>query len=152
MIFLSLLSLGYAKDLDNRIGVGLDNWLNETPSISIRYGIPMPKEIFEVQVEGLLGINTHPSNPDNLLIGARGLYALVVEDSVNVYGAAAIAGLIVDGTSAVRLQPGLEVQYFPLGTGNASISAGIGLNLDLGVGNTRTYIHGSALGGFHYWF
>ena len=69
-----------------------------------------------------------------------------------MYGTAAMAGLMIDGTSAFRVQPGLEVQYFPLGTSNLSVSAGIGINLDLGVGNTRSYISGSALGGCHYWF
>ena len=152
MIFFSLLPITFAKELDNRIGVGIDSWLSDIPAISVRYGVPLPKDILEVQAEGLFGFNTDPSQPNNLLVGMRGLYAVVVEDNLNVYGTAAIAGLMIDGTGAFRFQPGMELQYFPLGTGNLSISAGIGLNLDLGVGNTRSYFSGSALGGCHYWF
>ena len=152
LLVLTFLSTASAKDLDKRIGVGLDNWLSDSVSISARYGLPLPNNLYEAQLEGLLGFSTSPTNPNKFLIGARALYAVVVEDNKNLLITGALAGMNIDGLAALRLQPGLEAQFFLMGLDNLSLSAGMGVNFDLGTGNTKVELSGSALGGFHYWF
>ncbi len=148
--FLLFQTSAQAKDLDNKLGVGLDTWLSDTPALSARYALKMPG-VREAQIEGILGFSTDPSSPNQFSIGVRALYSVVVEDHMNLNLTGGLAGLNKDGTGALRIQPGLEAQFFLWGLDNLSFNAGVGANFDIGAGNTQTKITGSVLAGFHYW-
>ena len=60
--------------------------------------------------------------------------------------------LMLNGTGALRLQPAMEFQYFFMGLDNLSFTAGVGLNVDVGAGNSKVELASSMLGGLHYWF
>lgn len=141
-----------AKDLGNRIGVGMQTQLGAVPALSVRYGLPMPNPAINIQVEGDFGLYSAQSEPTALVLGGRALYAVVVEDNMNLYAYGGAAYLDEGGASTFRLQPGLEIQAFPFGLENLGLTAGTGLNIDLGGGQTGLSTLGSVLAGFHYWF
>lgn len=137
-----------AKDLGNRVGVGVRNATDGLPSLSARYGLPSSNPAINIQVEGNVGFN---SNTGATYVGGRGLYAVVVEDNMNLYGYAAL-GYQSDGIDGgLRLQPGLEVQAFLFGLENLGIVGGLGLNLDVGA-TSGVSTAGALAAGFHYWF
>lgn len=154
MIFLLklIVSAVEAKDLDTRLGVGVNNWFASQPSLSVRYALPLPAEQQETQVEAVLGFSTDPSSPSALTIGGRAVYAVVVEDNLNVFAGGGAGFLMLNGTGALRLQPAMEFQYFFMGLDNLSFSAGVGMNIDIGKGNNKLELSSSMLGGLHYWF
>ena len=148
----------HAKDMDGRLGVGVNQWFGSMPAISARYGIPLRKinknisSDLEIQTELCFGFSTDPTEPNELLFSGRFLYGMVVEDNMNLMAGGGLGVLRIDDFSVLRLQPGIEAQIFPLGTPNLSINAGFGLNLDIGGTEDRTGTAGSALAGFQYWF
>ena len=152
VFFLLMMSNVEAKDLDTRVGVGVNNWFASQPSVSIRYALPLPVEQQETQVEAVLGFSTDPSSPSALTIGGRALYAVVVEDNLNVFAGGGAGFLMLNGTGALRLQPAMEFQYFFMGLDNLSFTAGVGMNIDVGKGNNKVELSSSMLGGLHYWF
>lgn len=141
-----------AKDLGNRVGVGVQTQLGTVPTVSVRYGVPMPNPAINIQVEGDFGLVSAQSTPRQLVLGGRALYAVVVEDNLNLYAYGGVAYLDEGGASTLRLQPGLEVQAFPFGLENLGLTTGLGANIDLGGGQTGLSTLGSVLAGFHYWF
>lgn len=150
LLLLTALSGAEAKDLGNRIGVGFNNQLGSIPALSARYGLPTSNPAVNIQVEADLGLST-AGETSQLLVGGRALYAVVVEDNMNLYAAAGGALSAIDDATSVRIQPGLELQVFPFGLENLGLNAGFGLNLDLGsAGGIAT--HGALLTGAHYWF
>ena len=141
-----------AKDLDSRMGVGVNNWFATQPSVSLRYALPLSVPQQETQVEAVVGFSTDPSAPSALTLGGRALYAVVVEDNLNVLAGGGAGFLMLNGTGALRLQPAMEFQYFFMGLDNLSFTAGVGMNVDIGKGNNKVELSSSMLGGLHYWF
>lgn len=147
-----------AKDMDGRIGLGVNQWFGSMPAISAKYGIPLRNinsnisTDLEIQTELCFGFSTDPTEPDELVFAGRFLYGMVVEDNMNLMAGGGMGVIRIDDFSVLRLQPGFEAQIFPMGAPNLSISAGLGLNLDLGSTEGRTGTAGTALAGFHYWF
>jgi hypothetical protein len=151
LLLLTAMSSADAKDLGNRFGVGFNNQLGDLPAISARYGLPSANPAINIQVEADLGLNIVSGGTTEVLIGGRALYAVVVEDNVNLYAFGGGALSTAADVTTVRIQPGLEIQAFPFGLENIGINAGFGLNIDLGsaAGVSTT---GSLLAGAHYWF
>ena len=153
LLFLS--STAQAKDLDGSIGVGINTWFGEIPTLSARYAAPLPGDSqrpWELQVEGLFGFSVDPSTRTSALAGLRILSGVVVEDNMNLLAGAGAGIAIINETTALRLQPSLEVQYFLFGLEFLSFNAGLGLDLTLGNGENGAQTSGAVLGGFHYWF
>ena len=103
MLLSFFLSAAMAKDLDGRSAIGMNSWFGSTPSVSARYAIPMPKSVMETQVEINLGYGFYPADPASFIIGARGLYAVVVEDNMNLMLGGGAGFMINNGTPALRL-------------------------------------------------
>ena len=138
-----------AKDLGNRIGVGFQSQLGAVPALSARYGLPTANPAVNIQVEADFGFAT--GDVAQLYAGGRGLYGLVVEDNMNLYGYVGAGWNDSGAGGAFRLQPGLEVQAFPFGLENLGLTGSFGLNVDLG-GQTSISTTGAVAAGLHYWF
>ncbi len=151
MLLLIAMSSADAKDLGNRFGVGFNNQLGALPAISARYGLPTANPAINIQVEADLGLNVVSGGTTEVLLGGRALYAVVVEDNMNLYAFGGGALSSADELTTIRVQPGMELQVFPFGLENVGINAGFGLNLDLGdaAGVSTT---GALLAGAPYWF
>ncbi|MEL6344021.1 MAG: hypothetical protein AAFV53_12955 [Myxococcota bacterium] len=145
-------STASAKDLGNRLGIGVQTQLDEVPAASIRYGLPTANPARNIQIEGDFGVRIRQGDPTRLVAGGRLLYALVVEDNMNLYAYGGGAYIDEGGASIVRIQPGVEAQAFPFGLENLGVTAGVGVNLDLGGGETGVETVGSVIAGVHYWF
>ena len=131
---------------------GVNNLFASQPAVALRYGVPLSLREQETQVEAVLGFSTDPSAPSTLTLGGRVLYAVVVEDNLNVLAGGGAGFLMLNGTGALRLQPAMEFQYFFMGLDNLSFTAGVGLHVDVGAGNSKVELASSMLGGLHYWF
>ena len=86
--FLLLSSTAQAKEInsDYGIGVGLNNWFADIPSVSVRYSIPVTgqnTDKWELQIEALTGLNIDPSARTTAVVGGRVLSAIVIEDNLN---------------------------------------------------------------------
>ena len=147
-----LLSTSHAKDFDGRFAIGLDNILGDQPALSARYALPMPNDIMEGQIDAILGFSTHPSEPNQMVMGSRFLYGVIIEDNMNVMGTGGFAFLLLDGSPAVRFQPGIEFQFSLMGLDNLTFGSTAVVNFDLGSGNTKLGVTGNLLGSVHYWF
>lgn len=153
LLLTTLLSSAFAKDLDGRIAVGLNQSVGEIPSLSARFAIPLSQKALEVQVGAIVGFDTDPSNiSPGFVFGLRGFYGLIVEDNMNILAGGCIAYISDNGSPTVRLQPSLESQVFLMGLDNLSLAPSIGLNIDFGNGNTKFSVGGSFMGSVHYWF
>ena len=86
---------------------------------------------------------------DNILVGGRLLYAVVVEDNMNLYAIGGGSLLSQDGSNGLRLEPALGAEYFPFGVENLGVNGEVGLRMDLGdalgIGTTAAF-------GLTYWF
>jgi hypothetical protein len=153
-MLLFLLTNVFAKDLDNRIGVGVNQTLGTVPTVSVRYGVPMPQKVMEVQAEVFVGFDTAPVTQVNPIfnIGIKGSYGIIVEDNLNVLAGGAIAYVNKDGDPTFRMLPSLEAQFFLMGLDNLSLGTTIGLNIDLGQTGAQIQFGGNLLGSVHYWF
>ncbi len=143
-----------AKDLRNRVGVGFNNQFGHTSSLSVRYGLPWNDEAINLQLEVLAGVelDSDDTTTDAVSAGARLLYAIVVEDNMNLYAAAGLGWVSYDGAAAVRLQPGLSAQFFLFGIENLGFSADWGLSIDLGTPSAiRSFTSVPGMG-VHYYF
>jgi len=138
-----------AKDLGNRIGVGFQSQLGAVPALSARYGLPTANPAVNVQVEADFGIAT--GDATQLFVGGRGLYGLVVEDNMNLYGYVGAGWNDAGDGGAFRLQPGLEIQAFLFGLENLGLTGSFGVNLDLGE-QSGVSTTGAVAAGLHYWF
>ncbi len=154
---ISLLAFGLAprsaaaKDLRQRVAVGFDTQLGGMPTLSARYGLPMPSPAINVQVEGDIGMDFNATAADRFFGGGRVLYGIVAEDNLNLYGTAGAGVITGSNSTTVRLQPGMAVDFFFFGLENLGFTASWGLNLDVGdAGGVATT--GSAGAGVHYWF
>ena len=152
LLFLASSTL-FAKDLDGRLGVGVNQILGQHSAVSLRFAIPVPEKVMEVQTEVMFGVDTDPDTPHaTSLFGVRGSYGLIVEDNMNIMGGAALCYLKSDGSPTFRIQPSLEAQFFLLGLENLSLSSSIGMEFDFGEGTTQFQIGGNLVGSIHYWF
>ena len=151
LLLLTAIQGADAKDLGNRIGIGINNQLGALPAISARYGLPTSNPAINIQVEADLGLNIVSGGATEVLVGGRALYAVVVEDNMNLYAFGGGALSTTDDATTFRIQPGLEVQAFPFGLENLGLNAGFGVNLDLG-GVSGVSTTGAVLAGMHYWF
>lgn len=143
-----------AKDLRKRFGVGFTEQVGGFPSIAVRYGLPMPNEVMNLQVELAAGFfaDGDDTTTDGVSAGGRLLYALVAEDNMNLYAEAGLGWNSVAGDNALRVQPGLGVQFFFFGLENLGFSADWGICIDLGK-PTGVATWSSAPGlGLHYYF
>ena len=153
-MILIFLSSVFAKDLDNRLGVGINQTLGTVPTLSVRYGIPMPEKSMEVQAEIFVGFDTAPSTQIQpiLNIGIKGVYGIIVEDNLNILAGGALAFVDKDGDPTFRMLPSLEAQFFLMGLDNLSFGSTVGLNVDLGQTQSQIQVGGNILGSVHYWF
>jgi hypothetical protein len=153
ILFLS--NTASAKDLDGRIGVGINTWFGDIPAISVRYSAPTMGDVpqkWELQAEGLFGYAIDPSERTSALAGVRILSGVVVEDNLNLMAGAGAGFVIINETLALRIQPAMEIQYFLFGLEFLSFNAGLGMDVTLGSGENGSKTSGAVLGGFHYWF
>ena len=140
-----------AKDLRQRVAIGVDTQLGGMPTLSARFGLPMPSPAINVQVEGDLGMDITAQQADRFFGGGRVLYGIVAEDNLNLYGTAGAGVLTGSNVTTVRLQPGMAVDFFAFGLENLGFTASWGLNLDLGDASGVSTT-GSVGAGVHYWF
>jgi hypothetical protein len=143
-----------AKDLRNRVGVGFNNQFGQAASLSARYGLPMPDQVINLQLEVLAGVDiaSGSDTTDAVSAGARLLYGLVAEDNMNLYAAAGLGWVSYGETSAVRVQPGLSAQFFLFGLENLGFSADWGLSIDLGNPVALSSFTSAPGMGLHYYF
>ena len=137
-----------ARDLGNRLGVGFRAGTGAPPVLSVRYGLPTGNPAINVQLEAMGGLDLGDLATDNVLVGGRLLYAVVVEDNMNLYAIGGGSLLSQDGSNGLRLEPALGAEYFPFGVENLGVNGEVGLRMDLGdalgVGTTAAF-------GLTYW-
>ena len=144
-----------AKELNGAVGVGLNNWFGEIPALSVRYATPIATSSAKqwgIQAEGLLGLSIDPSTRTSSVAGLRILTNIVIEDNLNVLAGAGTGITVINETTAIKIQPAIEVQYFLFGLEYLSFNAGVGLDVTMGSGENTAKTSGAVLGGFHYWF
>ena len=153
MLFFLVSSL-WAKDLDGRIGVGVNQTLGTIPTLSVRFGVPTSTKVMEIQAEVFLGFDSSPANQTTpaLNIGIKGGYGLIVEDNMNIMAGGAMAYVSKDGDPTFRMVPSLEAQFFFQGLDNLSLGSTIGMNIDIGSTKSQVQVGGNILGSVHYWF
>lgn len=147
MLLLALLAAPvHAKDLHGRVGVGFDQAIGQTASLSARYWLPLPAKAPNIGLEAAVGLDT--AN-EGFTAGARAFYVFVEEDNLNLYGAAGAAWL--GGRNALRVQPGLGAEFFLFGVENLGIAAEGSVNVDLGA-PTSVSTSGTLGAAVHYYF
>lgn len=127
---LLLPDLALAKDLRQRVGVGMSRGLSPVGALSVRYGLPAKEPAVNFQAELVAGASVLAGSADTIFVGARGLYGVVAEDNMNLYLGVG-AGYLQEGDrTGLRVQPAASMQFFPFGLENLGISAEMGLNFD----------------------
>ncbi len=142
------------KDLQGRLGVGFQAGLDDASTLTVRFGLPVGEKPINILVEAQAGMDLRGSVDDNWTVGLRALYAVVVEDNLNLYGAVGVAWVSRQDSGVLRLQPALSAEWFGLGLENLGLSAQWGLSLDIGSGSgidLRTFGGGPGLG-LNYYF
>lgn len=149
-----------AKDQNGHVGLGFNQQLGFTSSagsltaLSVRYGIPTGSPTINFQVEANAGVDVAQAGT-RAVGGLRFLYGVVAEDNMNLYAGAGV-GYLFDGvtpdSSVVRVQPGLEAEFFPYGLENLGFTVGVGLNVDIGSSFGLTTVGGAPNVGMHYYF
>jgi len=157
LVILSLPSAAHAKDLRKRFGLGFESLVGGSPSVSTtalsaRFGLPTGNAAVNVQIEGDIGFSSYEYAPEGLFYGGRLLYSVVAEDNLNLYLAGGAGVLSVGGVNAVRIQPGMTVDFFLFGLENLGFSTGWAVNLDFGQGTSGVGSAAAAFAGAHYWF
>jgi hypothetical protein len=142
----------WGKDLQGRIGVGFQAGLDDRVALAVRYGLPMGRDDLNLLVELHAGVDFQGTVDDGWGVGIRGLYAVVIEDNLNLYAAVGVAWVTTDGTGVVRLQPAAAAEWFAFGVENLGITVQWGLAVDIGSGVAiRTFGGGPGLG-LNYYF
>lgn len=156
LLITSLLSLALsrpatAKDLRGRLGVGFNNQFGQLSALSVRYGLPMPDPVINVQVEGAFGFAQVDGQDGSYFGGGRLLYGVVAEDNMNVYLGGG-AGMLTDGSyQALRMQATMGAQFFLFGLENLGFLTEWGVDVD--VGDVSGAATTASMGvGAHYWF
>lgn len=146
-------SVASAKDLGGRVGVGFIHSFGDQSALSVRYGLPLGDPALNVQLEAFGGFAANTASTGWLVAGGRGLYAVVVEDNLNLYVGAG-AGLLTDQATrqqALRIQPTMGAEFFLFGLENLGFMTEWGINVDLGDA-TGVSTAANAGVGVHYWF
>ena len=146
----------HARDLHGRLGVGFEDQLAATAgsgAVSARYWLPAvgsanPARSPHVGVEVALGLDLREGGT-GASVGARVLYAFLLEDNFNLYGAGGVGWL--GATSSVRVQPAVGAEFFLFGLENLGITTEWGMNLDLGE-EISLSTPGNAVAGVRYYF
>ena len=147
MLLIALLAAPvHAKDLHGRVGVGFNQAIGQTASLSARYWLPLPAKAPNIGFEAAVGLDT--AN-EAFTAGARAFYVFVEEDNLNLYGAAGAAWL--GGRNALRVQPGVGAEFFLFGVENLGIAAEGSVNVDLGA-PTSVSTSGNLGAAVHYYF
>ena len=137
-----------ARDLHGQVGVGFESQLSGDGALSGRYWLPGGKDAPLIGVEGVLGMNLDPTQA-RVSAGARAMGVFLVEDNLNLYGAAGIAW--VGGPNVVRIQPAIGAEFFLFGLENLGVTAEWGLDVDLGSA-WRVATPGHPVTGVRYYF
>ena len=145
-------SAAHAKDLRNRLGVGVNSWFGHVHAVSVRWGLPTADPAMNIQVEGDFGLAANgATGQSDLFAGGRLLYAVVAEDNMNLSLSAGAGYLGTAAGGQFRLQPAATVDFFLFGLENLGFTGGFGVDLDLG-STSGVATTGGVIGGLHYWF
>ena len=137
-----------AKDLRGRFGMGFNNQFGHVSALSVRYALPTPDPVINVQVEGNFGLDTQT---DAVFSGGRLLYGVIAEDNMSVFAGGGIGVLSDGGESSLRLAPTMGADFFLFGLDNLGFTVEWGLNLDVS-GNSGAATTAAMGAGAHYWF
>ena len=149
---LTLPSLAHAKDLRGRTGVGFNQQFGHLSALSVRYGLPTPSPVMNLQVEGLFGLDTAATDEGgNVVYGARVLYGFLAEDNMNLFAGGGIGGVNTAAENTLRLQPTMGTDFFLFGLENLGFTVEWGLNMDIGPTSGVSTTAATAAG-VHYWF
>ncbi|MEC8194512.1 MAG: hypothetical protein VX944_06250 [Myxococcota bacterium] len=144
--------IAQAKDLRERTGVGFNAQFGHLASLSVRYGLPTPSPVMNIQVEGLFGLDTAASEEGgNVAYGARVLYGFLAEDNMNLFAGGGLGGVNTAGENTVRLQPAMGADFFLFGLENLGFTVEWGINMDIGK-SSGVSTTAAAAAGAHYWF
>jgi len=155
LLALSALALGsasHAKDLRSRTGVGFNQQFGHVSALSVRYGLPTPSPVMNIQVEGVFGLDTAATETGgDVVYGARVLYGFLAEDNLNLFAGGGLGGVNRAAENTLRLQPTMGADFFLFGLENLGFTVEWGLNLDIGPSSGVSTTAASAAG-VHYWF
>ena len=142
----------HAKDLRGRSGVGFNQQFGHVSALSVRYGLPTPSPVINVQVEGAFGLETAASEDGgNVFAGARVLYGFLAEDNMNLFAGGGLGIVTRPNGNTVRTQPTMGADFFLFGLENLGFTIEWGLNLDVGP-TSGVSTTAAAAAGAHYWF
>ena len=145
-------SSAWGKDLQGRAGVGFASGLDDVQSLTVRYGLPIGEAPMNILVELGAGASLTGGTADQWTVGLRGLYAVVVEDNLNLYAALGVAYVNRSGSHTFRVQPALSAEWFAFGLENLGLSASWGLAVDFGSGVDFATFGGVPGVGLNYYF
>ncbi len=141
-----------AKDLRGRTGIGFNEQFGHVSALSVRYGLPTPSPVMNIQLEGMFGLDTSSEDEGgNVVYGARALYGFLAEDNLNLFAGAGLGGVNTAAENTLRLQPAMGTDFFLFGLENLGFTIEWGLNLDIGP-NSGVSTTAAAAAGAHYWF
>ena len=137
-----------AKDLRSRFGAGFNNQFGHVSALSVRYALPTPSPVINVQVEGNFGLDTQT---DAVFSGGRLLYGVIAEDNMSIFAGGGVGVLSSAGESSLRLAPAMGADFFLFGLDNLGFTVEWGLNLDVS-GESGAATTAAMAAGAHYWF
>jgi hypothetical protein len=126
-----------AKDLRKKFGLGFNNNFTSLTSLSLKGGLPMPKETQNLQLQALVGFGLARNEPARVFAGGRVLIPILAEDNLNLYAGvgAGYLRLKPEGQTEVldafRGQVVLGVEFFFFGLERLGLSAEVGINFDV---------------------
>ncbi len=148
----SVATTAHAKDLRGRSGVGFNQQFGHVSALSVRYGLPTPSPVINVQVEGAFGLETAASEDGgNVFAGARVLYGFLAEDNMNLFAGGGLGIVTEQSQNTIRTQPTMGADFFLFGLENLGFTIEWGLNLDIGP-TSGVSTTAAAAAGAHYWF
>jgi hypothetical protein len=142
----------HSKDLRGRSGVGFNQQFGHVSALSVRYGLPTPNPVINVQIEGAFGLDTAASEDGgNVFAGARILYGFLAEDNMNLFAGGGLGIVTEQNQNTIRIQPTMGADFFLFGLENLGFTIEWGLNLDVGP-TSGVSTTAAAAAGAHYWF
>lgn len=146
---LLLSTAAHAKDLRGRFGLGFRQTFDSTTLVTARYTLPTREPVVQLQIEAFGGFAANRLEGSYALVGGRALMGFVVEDNMNVYGAAGGGLFLKEGSSQARIEPAIGSEFFLFGLENLGFVAEWGVDIDLG---SPSAVGTNAAVGVHYWF
>ena len=142
----------HAKDLRGRSGIGFNQQFGHVSALSVRYGLPTPSPVINVQIEGAFGLDTAANEEGgNVFAGARVLYGFLAEDNMNLFAGGGLGIVTEQNQNTIRTQPTMGADFFLFGLENLGFTIEWGLNLDIGP-TSGVSTTAAAAAGAHYWF